>query len=124
MDSDGDTIPDVIDPDDDDDSLGLTDTSELIFRDAVEFFVGTNQKVGCNATSAPYDEVDDTWPPDFNDDQIVNIFDVLALAPPVFFSVDGDAAYSRRFDLDMNGIINVFDVNRLAPPLFFSSCVP
>ena len=124
LDTDGDTIPDVIDPDDDDDSLGLEDSGGMIFRDAVEFLVGTSQTVDCASTPTAGDEADDKWPPDFNDDQIVNIIDVLALAPPVFFSVDGGPDYGRRVDLNMDGVINMFDVNRLAPPVFFSSCVP
>ncbi|MBI2914111.1 MAG: M36 family metallopeptidase [Chloroflexi bacterium] len=119
-DTDGDGIPDVIDDDDDNDSRGLTRPEGLIFRDAVEFFVGTSQTSACGGANA--------WPPNFNDNppstNKIDIFDIVAMAPPVFFSQDGQPDYRRRLDLTMDGRIDILDVTELAPPIFYSTCVP
>ena len=80
-----------------------------------EFFIGTDPNLACGPG---------TWPPDFNDDLIVDIFDVSLMAPPVFFSVIGDTNYSARLDINPDGIIDIFDVTRLAPPIFFATCTP
>jgi len=82
---------------------------------ADENAIGTDPNLACST---------DSWPPDFNNDQTVNIFDVLYLAPPVFFSIGPDPPYQVRYDLNPDGVINVFDVNRIAPPMFFATCTP
>ena len=63
------------------------------------------------------------WPPDFNDDHRVDIFDVNCLKPPVFFSSAPGPPYEVRLDLLPNSTIDIFDVNRLKP-YFFLSCTP
>ena len=114
VDTDGDTIPDVTDDDDDNDSRGEAGVAGPVFMDAVEFFIGTGQAVACASTSAADDEADDGWPPDLNDDRRASIADVLRYVP-VFNANDGDAAYRRRFDFDMDGHISLADVLRFVP---------
>ena len=80
-----------------------------------EIFIGTDPNLACGPGA---------WPPDFDDDRIVDIFDVLVLAPPVFFSSAPDPPYQARFDLVPSGQIDIFDVLRMAPPVFFTTCTP
>ncbi len=83
---------------------------------ANENFIGTNPNLAC-AT--------DNWPPDFDDSLQVDIFDVLFLAPPVFFSTPPGPPYDARLDLNADGtIIDIFDVLTMAPPIFFATCTP
>ena len=49
---------------------------------------------------------------------------MLALAPPVLFSVGPDPPYEVRYDLNLDGVMNIFDVLYMAPPLFFATCTP
>jgi hypothetical protein len=86
-DSDGDGIPDASDPDDDNDG----------FDDPVELFVGTDPLDACS------------WPPDFDDDHVVTMFDLLNVAGR-FGSGGEHPLYSQRFDLDGNGSIGMPDV--------------
>ena len=82
-------------------------------NDADEIFIGTLPNVACGAGA---------WAVDINDTQGVDIFDVLELAPPVFFSVAPGPPYQARFDLNPSGGIDIFDVLRMAPPMFFATC--
>ena len=78
--------------------------------------IGTDPNLACST---------DNWPPDFNDSLQVDIFDVLFLAPPVFFSTPPGPPYDARLDLNADGIIiDIFDVLTMAPPIFFASCTP
>ena len=117
-DSDGDGVVDATDncptvatpwlvPPGDDDCDGWTTADEIL--------IGTNPNLACSF---------DNWPPDINGNQIVDIFDVTALRPPVFFSETGDPDYSARLDITPNGAIDIFDINALRPPIFFASCAP
>ena len=83
--------------------------------DADEIFIGTDPNNPCGAGA---------WAVDINDTQGVDIFDVLELAPPVFFSVAPGPPYQARFDLNPSGGIDIFDVLRMAPPVFFATCTP
>ena len=108
------------------------DTSSDKFRDIdddgyttwQESFYGTDDTKACSANSTVLDEPLRAYPGDFNDNQVVNLDDVLFMAPPVFFSVAGDVNYTRAADLSANGVINLDDVLFLAPPIFFSVCAP
>ncbi|MEE8347862.1 MAG: hypothetical protein V3S20_10980 [Dehalococcoidia bacterium] len=118
LDSDDDGFPDSTDgcpatptvwptPIGDDDCDGWTADDEI--------FIGTDPNLACGPGA---------WPPDFDDNQIVDIFDVSLMSPPVFFSVSGDANYSARLDINPDGIIDIFDIALLAPPIFFVTCTP
>ena len=112
-DSDGDTIPDAVDPDDDND--GFLDTSEL--------FVGTDHLQACADTPAANDEAMDRWPADFNDDQVTDIFDIVLLTPPFFGASSAEANYSARKDFNGDGVVDLFDIVQLTPPRFGTSCL-
>jgi len=111
-DADGDTIPDTVDTDDDNDG----------YSDTVELSVGTDHLDPCADTVTADDEADDKWPPDFNDDQIVNIADVFQVLPPIFGSNPADPQYSARSDLAPDGVINLTDVFEVLPPIFGTGC--
>ncbi len=103
---------DVCDIDDDGDK----------FPDLLELFMGTNPRDPCPNTPAMNDEDPDAWPPDFNDDQVVNIIDVGDLSD-YFNSQQGDPNYNRRHDLNADGKINIVDVG-IVGRLFNKACSP
>ncbi len=76
----------------------------------------------CAETPFLIDEADDRWPPDFDDNQVVNILDLGYLLPPYFGSTPGDPNYSVRRDLVPNGVINILDVGETLPPIFGHVC--
>ena len=110
----GQSLPPWTIPADDPDCDGFTTATEL--------FVGTAPFAACPSTSTANDEAVDAWPPDFNDDQSVNIFDVNILGP-AFFSTAPGPPYQARLDISPNNGIDIFDVNRLGQ-FFFLSCTP
>jgi hypothetical protein len=90
---------------------------------ADEDIIGTDTVLACG-TSA--------WPPDFDDNQVVNITDVFEVLPPYFGSSpsnpdtngDGIDDWNSRRDLVPDGVINILDVFMVLPPWFGSSCTP
>jgi hypothetical protein len=147
-DTDGDTIGDACDPDDDNDTVAdasdncplsanadQTDTDGDVLGDAcdpdddndafdddVEDYVGTDPFDAC-----PDDLSDDAWPPDFNGgmgcgahDGQINLLDVLCFRP-VILSDLGDPNYDPRFDLNADGSINLLDV-LLFRPVILTAC--
>ena len=79
------------------------------FSDAIESFVGTDSADSCANTAASNDEVDDRWPADTNDDQIINVFDVVPYIATLSSRAPGPP-YTARLDLNASGKINTFDV--------------
>lgn len=114
IDTDGDTVCDALDSDDDNDT----------YADTLEASVGTNPLDDCPATTTANDEPLDALPPDLDDNGIVNVLDVTQLLPPAFGSTPLDSDYSIRKDLQPDGVINVLDVFSLLPPTFGSGCDP
>lgn len=122
LDSDGDTIPDDEDncpywynPDQ---SLppwpvATNDPDCDGWSSEDEFSIGTDPTVACGT---------DAWPPDFDNNGIINILDVSQMTPPAFGSSEGDPDYSIRKDLKPDGAINILDVSRMTPPIFGASC--
>ncbi|MBI2912643.1 MAG: LamG domain-containing protein [Chloroflexi bacterium] len=112
-------------PANDNDCDGYTNNEETLPTGAVPA-IGTDPMKACGTD----------WPPNLNTTGTgsatrIDIFDVNALAPPVFFStfISGSPNYSARKDLNRtgtgsNGRIDIFDVNKMAPPIFFSTCTP
>jgi hypothetical protein len=94
------------------------------FSDGIEEFMGTIPSVACAATPAADDEEADAWPPDFNDDQGVDILDAVELTPPYFGSRPPNPNYSVRKDFDGDSVIDILDIVRLTPPTFGQSCTP
>lgn len=109
--------------------VSLEDTATLDsdddgYYDGDEAFMGTDHLTACPTTSTANDEDPDAWPPDFDDNQFVNITDVVQVIPPYFGSGEGDPDYSERRDLAPDGFINITDVVKVLPPVFGSSCTP
>ena len=87
---------------------------------ADETVIGTDPNLSCAFTGAPNDEADDRWPPDFDDNQVINTTDLFQVLPPTFGT--SVRPTSPRRDLDPNGVINTTDVFRVLPPFLGSSC--
>ena len=84
------------------------------FKDVLEQYLGTDPNRACPVTRTASDEAVDPWPPDFDDNRVVNTFDILAFSPHMG-ATTGSQGFSSRFDLDANGVINVFDIQALSP---------
>jgi len=141
-DADGDTVPDATDncpswPNTNQSQPPWTipagDADCDGWSSAGEGSIGTEPDLACSATGAvthpgdptkENDEPVDNWPADMNDDQVVNLSDVLYLAPPKFFSVGPGPPYGVRYDLNLDNAINLSDILYLAPPVFFAACTP
>jgi uncharacterized protein YkwD len=96
----------------DSDCDGFPDTIPALR--APESFIGTNAARACASTSTADDEAGpDAWPPDFNDDQVVNAKD-LGKFRPVFNSVAPGPPYSVRFDFNNDRVINGQDTGRFS----------
>lgn len=109
----------------DSDCDGYPDTTTFPPR-ASEATIGTMADQLCAATSGISDEpLPDAWPPDFNDNQLVNVADILsfnntfgqpATNPPVNYA--GTLTPVQRWDLNGSGLVNVADVLQLNPFMF------
>jgi len=90
---------------------------------ASETFLGTDLAGHCAATPVRNDEPPpDAWPPDFDNNQLVNGQDLLMFAPH-FGVFSTDPRYNVRFDLSGDGTINGVDLLKLAP-FFGKMCTP
>ena len=77
--------------------------------------IGTDPTDPC-----PDDAFDDAYPADFDMNKVVNVFDILTMAPVLgkySAQPDWEASGGPRKDLDLNGAVNVFDILTLAPHL-------
>ena len=95
------------------------DDDEDGFADGTEVFIGTDPLAACPTVVGAHD----AWPPDFDQDQHVDIIDVLYFAP-VIASIVGDPRYDPRFDLDANEAINIIEVLIMAPFMMKSCAGP
>ncbi len=101
LDTDGDTVSNDVDEDDDGDG----------WSDANEGFIRTDPLNAC-----PLDAYHDAWPPDISNDGSVDILDVLRYKPVV------RGLYDRRYDLNADGNGDILDV-LLYKPLINTSCM-
>jgi hypothetical protein len=83
------------------------------FSDKAEKYMGTKVYIACGSNA---------WPPDFDNNQFVNVSDLNYLLPPVFGSKVGDPLYSRRLDLIPNGKIDQSDVDLVADTFWGDTC--
>ena len=87
--------------------------------------MGTLVGVACAATVTADDEDPDSWPPDFNDTQDIDGFDVFIVAQrfgsTTMSTPAGKLPYAARYDLNGDGAIDGLDVFRLAQ-VFNSNC--
>ena len=79
------------------------------FASAIESTTQTNPAEACGVAA---------WPPDFNDDGLVNVTDVLMLKPVFGFSIP---PASPRFDLTAGGSVSISEVLALKP-FFGAGC--
>jgi hypothetical protein len=100
-------IPVVVD---EDDQIGVVDGDGDEFDDFGEAYMGTDYLAVCNATSTRNDEDPDAWPPDWDDDQAVTLFDVLPFKQHFIATDLSDPRYDPRYDLNTDGAINLFDL--------------
>lgn len=90
------------------------------YSTAVEEFVGTNPMMACEDGLDPSD-----WPPDFNDDQTVNLIDLLHGFKQAFGATDAsDPRYDPRSDLNLDGAINISDLVPGFKLSFGLTCAP
>src|SRR3989344_6056262 len=83
--------------------LPTSDNDNDGFANKIEEYIGTDPNDNC-ADSA----TDAAWPPDFNNDKVVNQADIDAIN--VYFATKlGDANYDKRFDLNADQVINLTD---------------
>jgi hypothetical protein len=116
VDTDGDTLVNTSDTNDDDDGNLLDpDWNDGWFSDGLEVWTGTDTLDGC-----PENTSDDAWAPDFNNDGRVIGLDVLFLRLSIASTYGGtwwerDRTYNRRYDLNANGVVNSLDVLFMRP---------
>jgi hypothetical protein len=84
--------------------------------DAVEAWGGTDSLDACPEISS-----DDAWPPDFNNDTVVNALDLNfyrgVLGTGYGYGGEIGRLYQRRLDLNADGVINALDMALLRPHL-------
>jgi Tol biopolymer transport system component len=91
-------------------------------RDAIELYLGTSITDRCADTPAPIDEVDDKWPPDYDDNQTVNVLDFTRWKTyfPDPMPLNSNAA--KRSDLNASDSVDVLDFT-IWKAYFPSTCV-
>lgn len=104
-DTDGDTIPNGSDPDDDND----------LYSDVHEQWMSTDELADCPVTSG----VHDAWPPDIDKNRVINITDIGKILPPVF-GMTGNRRYDFAWPPDE--VVNISDLGKLLPPNFATIC--
>ena len=112
----------VIDTDGCHDSPGDDFDGDTFSDDTEALFLGTNPMNGCSLTSTAHDEDPDPWPPDFDDNQVVNISDLIPFKPH-YGAVDPDPNYNARFDLNADGAIQITDLIPFKP-FYLQNCTP
>jgi hypothetical protein len=91
---------------------------------AAETTIGTNPVKHCDPQPGINDDPPpDAWPPDFNDNQLVNGSDFVSFNPRFGARSDGTPGqggfpYNIRWDLNANGLINGADMLQLNPFMF------
>lgn len=87
------------------------------FANALEASIGTNPLKSCSLPGNV-----NAWPPDVNNDGIVNLSDVIIIQGKSGTKV-GDANYNKRYDLNADGVIDINDLN-IAKNSYMKKCTP
>lgn len=85
-----------------------SDYDDFINQD--ELYIDTDPFDDCADTGTPNDEHPDPWPPDFDDNRVVDITDA-GMFIDAFPSALGSPGYDARFDLQPNGLIDISDAS-------------
>jgi hypothetical protein len=117
VDTDGDTLVNTSDSNDDGDGNPATPAFNDTFADTAEIWIGSDSLDAC-----PDNVNDDAWPPDFNNDTVVNAVDLNYFRGGVLGTGYGYAGstgwkYQRRLDLNGDHIINILDTMLLRPSM-------
>jgi len=105
VDTDGDTLVNPGDADDDGDGVADVD----------EHYMSTDSLDAC-----PDNTSDDVWPYDTAIDQSIDVGDIL-MFKPVIMSSEGELNYDRRYDLARDGSIDVGDI-LMFKPVIMTNC--
>ena len=107
VDTDGDTVVNTSDTNDDYDGDGDPAFNDRQ-SDAAEAWAGTDSLDAC-----PEDSNDDAWPPDFNNNTIVNAIETATykgmLGTAYGYPGSEGRQYQRRLDLNGDGAVNALD---------------
>jgi hypothetical protein len=116
VDTDGDTVVNTADTNDDDDGNWEDPDFNDGFTDAKEAWIGSDSLDAC-----PDNSSDDALPPDINNDGKVQGFDALFLRAAIGSQYGGtfeqDRLYNRRLDLDGNLVIQGMDALYIRPQI-------
>ena len=117
VDTDGDTLVNTSDTNDDDDGNWDDPDFNDGFTDTKEAWIGTDSLDACPDSSS-----DDAKPADINNDRMVQGFDALFIRNAIGAVYGGtnwelDRLYNRRLDLDMNGFIQGMDAMFIRPQI-------
>lgn len=88
------------------------DTDKDGFGDMIEKGIGTDPYKSCPANST-----DNTWPPDVNNDGVVNQLDASSFNP----YIQKTQPYNKRFDLNLDNVIDTIDITKLQT-YFLKAC--
>jgi hypothetical protein len=114
VDTDGDTLLNTVDDNDDDDGNWEDPDFNDNSIDTREAWIGSDSLDAC-----PDNSSDDALPPDINNDGKVQGFDALFLRPAIGAQYGGtfdvDRLYNRRLDLDTNGVVQGLDALSIRP---------
>jgi hypothetical protein len=83
-----------------------SDGDDFINQD--ELYIDTDPFDDCADTGIPNDEHPDPWPPDFDDNRVVEVTDAIIFVS-AFPSALGSPNYDARCEMDPDGVIDVFD---------------
>ncbi len=89
----------------------LTDTDHDGFPDAIENYIGTDPTNSCGVNA---------WPPDIDNDGIVNIIDIARISR-LYDTHIGDGRYNKRYDLNADGVIDRTDLD-IVGSYFLKKC--
>ena len=90
---------------------------------AGEAAIGTDPNMKCPSTSVRNDEATDAWPPDMDDNQLVNLQDIGTFNMLIGARNGIDPRYTPRNDLNADNLINLQDLGQLNP-FVGKRCVP